>query len=65
MQEYRENGALPGWLLDPISKTVYVYKAEAELEILRQPLRLSGEPVLQGFVLDVPQIWAVMERRKS
>ena len=65
MEEYRENGAQLGWLLDPVSRRVHVYRPGAPVEVLDNPASLSGEPVLRGFVLDVLQIWAAIERRKS
>jgi Uma2 family endonuclease len=63
MIEYRDNGAQLGWLLDPASKTVHVYKSGIEPEILHDPAMVSGEPLLAGFVLDVRQIWAAMARK--
>ena len=42
-----------------------VYRQGATVQRLDNPARLSGEPVLRGFVLEVPQIWAAMERRKA
>ena len=65
MEEYRDNGAQLGWLLDPAGKRVEVYQPGAKVEIMENPMALSGEPLLKGFVLDVPQIWAAMERRKA
>jgi Uma2 family endonuclease len=65
MEEYRQNSARLGWLLDPVSRQVHVYRAGAEVEVLENPATVSADPVLPGFVLDVPRIWAVMERRKS
>jgi len=65
MEEYRDNGAQQGWLLDPQNKQVHVYRPGAAVEILDNPTSLSGEPVLRGFVLDVPRIWDAMERKKS
>ncbi len=62
MVEYRDNGAQLGWLLDPVSKQVHVYRPGAAIEVLDNPASLSGEPLLPGFVLDVSQIWAAMER---
>jgi len=64
MEEYRENGAQLGWLLDPASKQVHIYRPGAAVGIVNDPATLSGEPLLRGFVLDVPQIWAVMERKR-
>jgi Uma2 family endonuclease len=63
MEEYRENGAQLGWLLDPRGKRVHVYRPDAEAEILNDPATVSGKPVLSGFELDVKAIWAVMERK--
>ena len=64
MEEYRENGAQLGWLLDPRAKRVHIYRPGAAVEILDNPAALTGEPLLQGFVMEVPQIWAVIERKK-
>src|SRR5437867_1239903 len=60
MEEYRESGAQLGWLLDPMNKQVHVYRQGAPAEVLDAPTSVSGEPLLRGFVLAVPQIWAVM-----
>ena len=65
MEEYRDNGAELGWLLDPLSKQVHVYRPGATVEVLKSPGSVSGEPLLRGFALDVPRIWAAMERKKS
>jgi Uma2 family endonuclease len=64
MEEYRQNGAQLGWLLDPVDKQVHVYRPGAEVEILVNPASLSGEPLLREFVLDLPRIWAAMERKQ-
>lgn len=63
MEEYRQNGARLGWLLDAPRKRVHVYRPEAPPELLENPFQLSGDPVLQGFVLDVGQVWAAMKRK--
>ena len=57
MQEYIDNGAQLGWLLDPREKKVYVYRPNASVEILDQPVTLSGEQVLPGFVLHLDEVW--------
>jgi len=64
MEEYGENGAQLGWLLDPASKQVHSYRPGTAVEMVNDPATLSGEPLLRGFVLDVPQVWAVMERKR-
>ena len=54
-KEYSEHGAELGWLLDPMDKRVHVYQPGTAVEVLDIPTLLSGEPLLRGFVLDVPQ----------
>jgi Uma2 family endonuclease len=53
MEEYIENGAQLGWLIDPIQKKVYIYRPNAEVEEFENPTSISGEPLLKGFVLDL------------
>jgi Uma2 family endonuclease len=53
MQEYFDNGVRLGWLLDPISKVVAIYRIGQQEEILQNPTQLRGENVLPGFVLDL------------
>jgi Uma2 family endonuclease len=57
MEEYVANGALLGWLIDPAHRTVYVYRPGAPLQTLENPSTLSGEPILPGFVFNIPEIW--------
>ena len=61
MEEYIANGARLGWLLDPVRKQAHIYRPKKDPEILTNPEKISGEPVLKGLVLDVPAIWAAME----
>jgi hypothetical protein len=56
MQEYLDNGARLGWLLDPIEKRVYVYRRGRAMECLENPKSLSGGDVLEGFVLNLQGI---------
>ena len=57
MREYIENGVRLGWLIDPTEKKVHVYRKNGEIEILENPVKVSGEDVLQGFELDLTEIW--------
>jgi Uma2 family endonuclease len=57
MQEYMDNGARLGWLIDPKNRTVEVYRAGVEVEVLSNPNELSGEEVLPGFVLNLRRVW--------
>jgi Uma2 family endonuclease len=54
-----------GWLLDPATKQVHTYQPGAPVELLDDPVTLSAQPLLRGFVLEVRQMWAEMERKKS
>jgi Uma2 family endonuclease len=64
MTEYLQNGARLGWLLDPESRQVYVYKPKAKVKIFDDPKEIMGDPVLRGFRLDVPEIWSVVNRNR-
>ena len=57
MDEYIENGARLGWLLDPLDRRVYVYRPNSEVEILENPESVSAEPELKGFTLELEDIW--------
>jgi Uma2 family endonuclease len=57
MEEYRDNGASLGWLIDPQQRKLYVYRPGQGVEILDRPKRVSGDPELPGFVLELARIW--------
>ena len=54
MLEWIENGVKLGWLIDPKTKTSYIYRADGSIETVRGfDKKLSGEDVLKGFELDL------------
>lgn len=57
MQEYLDNGARLGWLIDPQQQQVEIYRGGQTVEILAQPNQLSGEDVLPGFVLKLQRMF--------
>jgi Uma2 family endonuclease len=57
MVEYIENGAQLGWLLDPQSKSIHVYRPGQTEEKLDDPETVSADSILPGFVLQVREIW--------
>ncbi len=57
MCEYIENGARLGWLIDPLERRVYVYRAEREMEVLENPEQVVGESPVDGFILDLEEIF--------
>lgn len=57
MQEYMENGARLGWLINRRQQQVEIYRPNQEVEILQNPQSLSGEDILPDFTLDLTPIW--------
>ena len=57
MEEYMENGASLGWLIDPQRRRVYVYRTGEEMGVLEDPAVVSGDPLLPGFELQMHEIW--------
>ncbi|MBD2146986.1 Uma2 family endonuclease [Sphaerospermopsis sp. FACHB-1194] len=54
MREYLNSGLRLGWLIDPQNQQVEIYRQNQPVEILSLPTTLSGEDVLPGFILEVP-----------
>ncbi len=59
MQEYLTNGCRLGWLIDPQTQQVEIYRPNQAVEILQSPTTLSGEDVLPGFALDLTQVISI------
>ncbi|MGB6296870.1 MAG: Uma2 family endonuclease [Rivularia sp. (in: cyanobacteria)] len=57
MQEYIENGAKLGWLIDRKNCKVEIYRQGFDVEILDNPASLSGEDILPEFILDMAEVW--------
>ena len=57
MQEYIDNGAKLGWLIDPQNRRVEIYRPGREIEVWENPTELSGEDILPGFVLSLRRVW--------
>ena len=57
MDEYMENGARLGWLIDPQNRRIYVYRPNSEMEILENPESVSADPELKGFTLNLEEVW--------
>jgi len=58
MDEYIANGVRLGWLLDPTSRTAYVYRPGVAVQVFENAESLDASPELPGFVLDLAPIWA-------
>ena len=59
MQAYLKAGVQLGWLIDPVSRRVEIWRRGHGPEALEAPARLDGEPVLPGFVLDLESLWGM------
>ena len=56
MQEYIDNGARLCWFIDAKTRRVEIYRPNQDVELLENPVTLSGEDVLPGFVLDISAV---------
>ncbi|MGL4500358.1 MAG: Uma2 family endonuclease [Planktothrix sp.] len=54
MQEYLNSDLKLGWLINPQTQQVEIYRPTQPVETVQLPTRLSGENVLPGFTLDLP-----------
>jgi Uma2 family endonuclease len=57
MLEYIDNGTRLGWLINPQDRQVEIYRQGQDQEVLVNPVSLSGENVLLGFILNIASIW--------
>ena len=57
MQQWISNGAALGWLIDADRRTVYVYCPGEEVEELVDIDRLDGVGPVEGFRLELTEIW--------
>ena len=57
MREYIANGAQLGWLIDPESRTVEIYRPDQEPESRAGEALIAGEGPVAGFVLDLRSVW--------
>lgn len=57
MEEYIDNGAQLGWLIDPLEKKVHIYCPDAPVEVLDNPSEVAGGSLLKGFVLHLEGIF--------
>lgn len=57
MQEYIDNGAQLGWLIDPQARMVEIYEPGEEVETLHNPATVTGDPLLPHFVLNLQKVW--------
>lgn len=57
MREYIANGARLAWLIDPTTRTVYVYRPDRPVERLGDPAEVNGAPELPGLIVNMVEVW--------
>jgi Uma2 family endonuclease len=57
MRQYLANGARLGWLIDPSTQNVEIYRPNSPVERLDRPDMVSADPVLSGFTFDFRELW--------
>jgi Uma2 family endonuclease len=57
MLEYIEQGAQLGWLIDPESRAIEVYRPGAKAKKRSGLSKVEGEGLLAGFILDLTDVW--------
>jgi Uma2 family endonuclease len=57
-REYFDAGVRLVWIVDPVVRTVAVYLPGAEPVVLQANQTLGGEPVLEGFTIELSALFA-------
>jgi Uma2 family endonuclease len=57
MHEWIANGASLAWLIEPDERAITIYRADREPEKLLGLEALAGEGPVDGFVLQLPDVW--------
>ncbi|MCS6782415.1 MAG: Uma2 family endonuclease [Gloeomargarita sp. SKYG98] len=58
LQEYLDNGARLGWLVDPQTRTVTIYRPQQPPQTVDFAQPLTGDDVLPGLVIDLRRLLA-------
>jgi len=59
MQEWLANGVELGWLIDPRSQSVTIYRPHQDPEVRTGVDSIHGEGPIAGFTLNLAPVWAV------
>jgi Uma2 family endonuclease len=57
LEEYLENGAQLGWIIDPLEQQVHIYRPGEPVLCLEDPATVAGDPLLPGFSLGLKEVW--------
>lgn len=58
MAEYIDNGVELGWIVDPLLSQVHIYELGKPVQLLDHPATVAGTGCMQGFVLDLKDIFS-------
>lgn len=58
MEMWIANGAALGWLIDPLKKTVTIYRPGERAQMIRNAEQVKGEGPVAGFTLKLKDVWA-------
>jgi Uma2 family endonuclease len=57
IQAYLDNGTQLAWFIDPRNRRIYIYRPAEEVEVLTDAATVSADPILNGFVLQLTELW--------
>ena len=57
MEQWMNNGARLGWLIDADPRTMYIYRPGQQTEELKEIDYVLGEGPVEGFRLELTEIW--------
>ena len=57
MEQWMNNGARLGWLIDADRRTMYIYRPGQQTEELKEIDYVLGEGPVEGFRLELTEIW--------
>ena len=58
MKDWMDGGVGLGWLIDGDARTIYIYRQEREVEERKGMLKLAADGPIEGFVIDLADLWA-------
>jgi Uma2 family endonuclease len=62
LEEYMANGAQLGWLIDPPTRSITVYRPDETPQLLTAADSITADPVLPGFSLELRPVWQPFDR---
>ncbi|MDP1799292.1 MAG: Uma2 family endonuclease, partial [Planctomycetaceae bacterium] len=58
LHDYFSHGVELVWYIDPRDQAVTVYRSLDDSQVIRLPDQLIGDPVLPGFSVPLPELFA-------